>query len=127
MKRAIAVMFTVVVLFLAAGIAAAQTAQGTSDSNQISRSTKAVGYQVGGGSTTIDLLGTDLMSQARGEANVEAKTGVTTVEVKVKGMSPASKLGTELLTYVLWAVSPDGRTSNIGEIQINQNNIIVVE
>jgi len=31
-----------------------------------------------------------------GEAKVEAKKGITNIEIKVKGMMPASKLGTEL-------------------------------
>jgi outer membrane protein OmpA-like peptidoglycan-associated protein len=52
---------------------------------------------------------------------VEAKTGVTNIEVKVTGMGEPSKLGTEFLTFVLWAVSPDGRTGNIGEIQTDKN------
>src|SRR5512136_2557828 len=119
MKRLIIAIMPFVVLCLATGIAGAQA---TAVSSQLSKSTKAVGYQVGGGSTTVDLIGTSLMPQANGEAKVEAKKGAaTTIEVSLKGMAQASKLGTEFLTYVLWAVSPDGRTSNIGEFQINNN------
>jgi outer membrane protein OmpA-like peptidoglycan-associated protein len=89
--------------------------------DSISKSSTAIGYQVGGGSTEVDLKATEAVPQATGEAKVEAKKGITNIEAKVKGMIPASKLGTELLTYVLWVVSPDGRTSNLGEIQINNN------
>jgi outer membrane protein OmpA-like peptidoglycan-associated protein len=117
MKRLITAMLLLVALFLTAGIAAAQSQPATPASDQVSKSTTAVGYQVGGGSTTVLLKGTSLMPQANGEAKVEAKTGITNIEVKVTGMGMASKLGTEFLTYVLWAVSPDGRTGNIGEIR----------
>jgi outer membrane protein OmpA-like peptidoglycan-associated protein len=87
----------------------------------ISKSTTAIGYQVGGGSTKVDLVGTSVAPQANGEAKVEAKKGITNIEVSVKGLFPPSKLGAELLTYVLWVVSPDGRTANVGELQIDNS------
>jgi outer membrane protein OmpA-like peptidoglycan-associated protein len=89
----------------------------------ITKSTMAIGFTVGGGSTKVDLKGTDLMPQASGEAKVEAKSksGATNIEVTVKGMTSPSKLGAEYLTYVLWVVTPDGRTGNTGEILINKN------
>lgn len=113
------VLGTIILIAASMGIATGQ--RGASPTGSISKSTTAIGYQVGGGSTRVDLKPTDAMPQASGEAKVEARTGVTTIEAKVKGMSPASKLGTELLTYVLWVVSPDGRTSNVGELQIKDN------
>lgn len=121
MKRLSTAMLPLATLFLSAGIAAAQSQPATPASDQISKSTTAVGYQVGGGSTSIDMKGTSLMPQALGEAKVEAKTGVTNIEVKVTGMGQPSKLGTEFLTFVLWAVTPDGRTGNIGEIQTDKD------
>lgn len=87
----------------------------------VTKPIKAIGYQVKGGSTKVDLKGTDLMPDANGEAKVEAKTGVTMINVDVKGLGPATKFGTEFLTYVLWAVSPDGRANNLGEIVTNKN------
>lgn len=111
----------IIALCFVAATATALCQQGTSSSQLVSRSTTAIGYPVGGGSTKVDLRSTSSIPQANGEAEVEAKQGVTNIEAKVKGLVPASKLGTELLTYVLWAVSPDGRTSNLGEIQINNS------
>jgi outer membrane protein OmpA-like peptidoglycan-associated protein len=90
-------------------------------SDLINRSVKAIGYRVGGGNTKVDLKGAGLMSQASGEAKVEAKTGATKVEVTVKDMTQPTRLGAEFLTYVLWVVTPDGRTGNTGEILINEN------
>lgn len=112
---------------LAAGIVSAQSPQSPQSQEQVPASAlvtkpiKAIGYQVKGGSTKVDLKGTDLMPDANGEAKVEAKTGVTTIEANIKGLGPATKFGTEFLTYVLWAVSPDGRANNLGEIVTNKN------
>ncbi len=98
-----------------------QSTQNVPASNLTTRSVKAIGYKVNGGSTKVDLIGTDLMAQATGEAKVEAKTGATSIEVSIKNMQQPSKLGAEFLTYVLWAVTPDGRAGNTGEIVINKN------
>ena len=83
----------------------------------------AIGFTVGGGSTKVDLTGTELMPQASGEAKVEAKAkaGLTNIEVNVKGMTPPSQLGAEYLTFVLWTVTPEGHTGNAGEIIINKD------
>lgn len=91
------------------------------DSGLVSKSVKAIGYRVGGGSTKVDLNGTDLLAQARGEAKVEAKQGVTYIKVSLVNMTGPSKLGAEFLTYVLWVVTPDGRTGNTGELLVNKN------
>jgi outer membrane protein OmpA-like peptidoglycan-associated protein len=106
-----------------ASYAAAQTDQQppVPTSNVIRKSIKAIGYQVGGGSTKVVFTGTTAASQADGEAKVEAKQGATNIELKVAGMPQPTALGTEFLTYVLWAISPDGRTSNLGEVSVDKN------
>ena len=83
------------------------------------RVTKAVNYQHRSGATKIDFRGTELLPQARGEAKVESKQGYIEIEVEFDGLQPANKLGSEYLTYVLWAITPDGRTANLGEILLN--------
>jgi outer membrane protein OmpA-like peptidoglycan-associated protein len=90
-------------------------------SDRTTKSVKAVGYTVKGGSTKVDLNGTELMPQATGEAKVDAKTGATSLEVSLKNMTQPSGLGAEFLTFVLWVVTPDGRSGNTGEILINKN------
>ena len=97
-----------------------QTQQEVPPSNLVTRSVTAIGYTVGK-TTKIALSGTDLMPQASGEAKVQAGTGATKVEVNVAGMSQPTTFGTEFLTYVLWAVSPDGRSDNLGEIILDKN------
>jgi outer membrane protein OmpA-like peptidoglycan-associated protein len=108
---------------LSADDAHAQTNQELPQSATITKSVTAIGYEVGGGGTKVDLNGTELMSQATGWAKVEikSKAGRTNMEVEVKGLKPPSTLGSEFLTYVLWVVTPEGRTGNTGEILINKN------
>src|ERR1051325_11232167 len=83
------------------------------------RTTKAVSYQHRSGSTKIDFAGTDLLPVARGEARVESKQGHIQIEAEFNNLQPATKYGAEFLTYVLWAVTPEGRTVNLGEILLN--------
>ena len=87
--------------------------------NVVARSTKAVDYRHRGGSTKVDLEGTDLMPQASGEAKVESKTGRLEINTKLRGMDPANKFGLEYLTYVLWAITPEGRANNLGEVVLD--------
>src|SRR5215470_2458152 len=75
--------------------------------NVVTRTTKAVDYRHRGGSTRVDLRGTELMPQAAGEAKVESKTGRLQIDAKLSGMEPANKFGLEYLTYVLWAITPE--------------------
>ncbi|MEP7366324.1 MAG: OmpA family protein [Acidobacteriota bacterium] len=87
--------------------------------NVTERTAKAINYQHRGGATKIDFKGTDLMPNSRGEAKVESKQGYIEIEVEFDDMVPANKQGAEYLTYVLWAITPEGRTSNLGEILLN--------
>ena len=85
----------------------------------VSRSTPAVNYLHLGGSTKIDFEGTPLMSSGRGVATVESERGVIRVSAAFKDFVSPSSFGPEYLTYVLWAISPDGRPVNLGELTLN--------
>ncbi len=119
-KGGCAMVLTFVALFLPAVVVAGHPQQEAQVAGMVKRPIKAVGYQVGGGGTKVDLIGNELLPQASGEAEVEARKGITNIEVSVKGLAQPGKISNEFLTYVLWAVSPDGRTINLGEIQINK-------
>jgi outer membrane protein OmpA-like peptidoglycan-associated protein len=106
---------------MTAAIAAAQTQQPEPAANVISGTVAAIGYPVGGGGIKVDMVGTSAAPQANGEAKVEAKTGGTTIELKVSGMPQPTSIGAEFLTYILWTVTPDGTTTNLGQIPMNQN------
>jgi outer membrane protein OmpA-like peptidoglycan-associated protein len=85
----------------------------------ISRTAQAVSYQHRSGATKIDFRGTELLPAARGEAKVESKQGRIAIEVEFDNLEPATKNGAEYLTYVLWAITPEGRTANLGEVLLN--------
>src|ERR1700682_3417497 len=65
---------------------------------------------------------TDLMTSATGEAKVNSKRGTMTIEAEFSGLEKPTKLGSEYLTYVLWAISPEGRAMNIGEVLVGENH-----
>jgi outer membrane protein OmpA-like peptidoglycan-associated protein len=123
------------ILFLfAAALASAQTAPSaqpapiaqttqsvTAPEPPLTRTTKAVHYRLQGGSTKVDFHGTDLLQGASGEARVEGKKTNFQIEVKFQNLEDATKFGLEYLTYVLWAVSPQGRPVNLGEVAIDHN------
>ena len=79
----------------------------------------AVNYLHRGGSTRIDFNGTPIMAMGKGSAKVESERGVIKIGAEFKNMAPPSSFGPEYLTYVLWAISPDGRPVNLGELTLN--------
>ncbi|MBL8175357.1 MAG: OmpA family protein [Bryobacterales bacterium] len=87
--------------------------------NVTARTSKAINYQHRNGATKIDVRGTDLLPGARGEAKVESKQGYIEIEVEFDDLQPATKNGGEYLTYVMWAITPEGRPSNLGEVLLN--------
>ena len=82
----------------------------------VSRTTKAVNYRHRGGSTTLDMKGTDRMPEVTGRVKVDGKEGRLAVSVEVQHLGPAQKFGREYLTYVLWAITTEGRSVNLGEM-----------
>jgi outer membrane protein OmpA-like peptidoglycan-associated protein len=91
---------------------------GTSSAPSVSRTTKAVNYRKTSGSAKVRFHGTELLQQAGGEAKVENKNGRIEIEAKFEGFEEATKFGLEYLTYVLWAISPQGRAVNLGELEL---------
>ncbi len=90
--------------------------------NVVSRTTRAVSYKHRSGATKINFQGTDLMPAAAGEAKVESKRGTLAVEAEFSGLDKPTSFGSEYLTYVLWAISPEGRPVNIGEVLVGDNH-----
>jgi outer membrane protein OmpA-like peptidoglycan-associated protein len=85
----------------------------------VARTTQAVNYLHRGGSTRVDFQGTPLMAFARGSARVESVRGGIHVSADFKNLIQPSSYGPEYLTYVLWAISPDGRPVNLGELTLD--------
>jgi outer membrane protein OmpA-like peptidoglycan-associated protein len=99
-----------------------QANQTTFDVNVVSRTTRAVKYEHRSGKTQIDFHGTNLMPRASGEATIESKRGAMEVHVTFKNLDEPTSFGTEYLTYVMWAISPEGRSVNMGEVLVGDNH-----
>ena len=88
----------------------------------VSRTVLAVNYRHRGGATKMDFSGTDLMPAATGEAKIESKKGYIEIEVEFARMVRPTTFGNEYLTYVMWAISPEGRAVNLGEVLVGDND-----
>jgi outer membrane protein OmpA-like peptidoglycan-associated protein len=88
----------------------------------ISRSVQAINYQHRSGSSKLDFAGTDLMPVANGVAEINSKRGSIAIEAEFAGLQKPTSFGNEYLTYVLWAISPEGRAVNLGEVLIGGNH-----
>jgi len=88
----------------------------------VSRSVQAVNYRHRSGSTKMDFEGTDLMRSADGVAQVNSKRGSIEIEAEFGGLDRPTSFGNEYLTYVLWAISPEGRAVNLGEVLVGDNH-----
>jgi outer membrane protein OmpA-like peptidoglycan-associated protein len=82
----------------------------------VAREIPAINYFHRSGATKIGFQGTALLPQAKGTAKVQGQLGRTTIDIDLEGLSPASGFGNEYLTYVLWAITPEGRPVNLGEV-----------
>jgi outer membrane protein OmpA-like peptidoglycan-associated protein len=88
----------------------------------ISRSVQAVNYKHRSGSSKLDFAGTTLMPGANGEAQVNSKRGSIEIEAEFGNLQKPTTFGNEYLTYVLWAISPEGRAVNLGEVLVGGNH-----
>src|SRR4051812_5516762 len=128
---------TISAFLLAVGILSAQATQAPNPTQQstgnlasagsvpvyrvtvVARSMKAINYNHRSGSTEIGFRGTELMPSAKGQARVESKQGVIKINADMQKLEPATKFGPEYLTYVMWAITPEGRATNVGEVLLN--------
>jgi len=89
---------------------------------EINHSVQAIDYLHRGGASDVDFAGTALMPAADGKAKVRSKRGTMEVEAEFGNLQPPTTFGAEYLTYVLWAISPEGRSVNLGEVLVGDNN-----
>jgi outer membrane protein OmpA-like peptidoglycan-associated protein len=88
----------------------------------ISRSVQAINYEHRSGSSKLDFAGTTLMPSANGEAKVNSRRGSIEIEAEFGNLQRPTTFGNEYLTYVLWAISPEGRAVNLGEVLVGGND-----
>jgi hypothetical protein len=138
MKNGIQKHYPLVLLLAAAGLAVAQEPNPTSTQSPsnavpmqqvgmrddvplykiqvVARDIPAINYFHRSASTKIGFQGTALLPAAKGTAKVDAHAGRTSIDLNVEGLTPANGFGNEYLTYVLWAITPEGRPVNLGEV-----------
>jgi outer membrane protein OmpA-like peptidoglycan-associated protein len=87
----------------------------------VQRTTEAVDYRDRGGTTQVDFKGTSLMPAVDGNAKVTGHTGRLAIDANLHHLAPPRSFGHEYLTYVLWAITPEGRPLNLGEIRPNDD------
>jgi outer membrane protein OmpA-like peptidoglycan-associated protein len=88
----------------------------------VSRNVQAVNYEHRSGASRVDFSGTDLMPSANGEAKVASKRGSIEIDAEFGDLQRPTTFGNEYLTYVLWAISPEGRAVNLGEVLVGDNH-----
>lgn len=119
MKQRLAFLLFLCLAFLGA---AAQAQSATPQSAPVQRTTKAVNYRLRGDTVKVDFHGTELMQAAVGEAKVTGKKSSVEIDAKFEGLDDPTKFGLEYLSLVLWAVSPEGRAVNLGELVVDHNS-----
>ena len=88
----------------------------------VGRTTPAINYRPRKGETKVDFVGTPLLPNAVGTAKVEGKKGYIAIDARFDKLEPATRFGQEYLTYVLWAITPQGRATNLGEVQVDDKD-----
>jgi len=83
----------------------------------VGRTTSAINYRPRRGDTKVDFAGTSLMPAAKGYATVSGEKGYIKIDARFDKLAPPTQFGAEYLTYVLWAITPEGRATNLGEVQ----------
>jgi len=87
----------------------------------VGHTTPAINYRPRKGDTKVDFRGTPLLPFAVGEAEVGGKKGYIDIEAKFEKLAAPTQFGPEYLTYVLWAITPEGRSTNLGEVQVDDS------
>ena len=88
----------------------------------VGRTVPAINYRPRSGDTRINFGGTALMPKAKGWASVEGEKGYIKIDARFDELDAPQRFGREYLTYVLWAITPEGRATNLGELQVNGND-----
>ena len=86
------------------------------------RTVEAINYRHHGGATKLDFRGTDLMPAANGQASIKSNRGSIAIEAEFGELRKPTTFGAEYLTYVLWAISPEGSAVNLGEVLVGGNH-----
>jgi hypothetical protein len=93
--------------------------EGLKITENIVRAAKVVDYGKPSGDTKADIVGTSLSPEARGVARIQQNQNHFEIEAEFDSLQSATRFGPEYLTYVLWAITSEGRVMNLGEVVLN--------
>jgi outer membrane protein OmpA-like peptidoglycan-associated protein len=127
MKRIVAILSLALFVFSLKAGAQEQAAPQQPNSSiyhitMVAKTVTAINYQHRSGSTMIDFRGTPLLPLAKGQAKIDSKKGSITIDAKYSNLQSAQTFGREYLTYVLWAITPEGKPTNLGEVMLNKGS-----
>jgi len=86
-------------------------------------------YRQDMGSREVTMRGTRLAPEAHIRLKVESRPGFVELDINrgnIQGLKPAHLFGKDFLTYVMWAVSVDGKASNLGEITFQDERAVSI-
>ncbi len=123
MKRIVAILSLALFVFSLKAGAQEQAAPQQPNSSiyhitMVAKTVTAINYQHRSGSTMIDFRGTPLLPLSKGQAKIDSKKGSITIDAKFSNLQSAQTFGREYLTYVLWAITPEGKPTNLGEVML---------
>lgn len=88
----------------------------------VSRTIDAVNFRRPGSSGThMEFASGDLAPKAQGQIDIDAKEGYIQLQSTAWDLPPAATFGDEYMTYVMWAVTPEGRATNLGELVVEDD------
>src|SRR5947209_4687086 len=122
LMRSICLSAAVFSLFAQSGAPPRREGQPIYRINIVQRTTPALNYGHLTEPAKIGFAGTALLPEARGDATVNTNRGAVLVNAHFDNLPAPTRFGTGYLTYVLWAISPEGRAQNLGEVVVDPAN-----
>jgi hypothetical protein len=71
----------------------------------------------------LEFVSTSRLSAADGTARVEHTGHTAAIELALDDIKPAILFGGDYSVYVLWAISADGETANLGDLRVDGDHI----
>ena len=93
--------------------------QSSFEVTMVARTITVINYEHRGGSTQIGFQGSPIMPNGKGSAKVESKQGRIQINADFQKLSPPQLFGPEYLTFVLWGITAEGKSNNLGEILLD--------
>ncbi len=67
-------------------------------------------------SSDVNMAGTGVRSNVTGRAEAKRSEGRTRIKLHIKNLQHPQTLGSYYTSYVVWAITPEGKTENLGEL-----------